>query len=109
MESLTVSVIIGIVLIIIGISNMRGDISSLHSYHRQRVKEEDRVPFGKKVGLGTIIIGGTVILNACLAFGAKKTDHPALQTLGTVILPIGLIAGLIFIIYAMMKYNKGIF
>ena len=109
MDSLLISVIVGVVLIIIGVSNMRGDISSLHSYHRQRVKEEDKIPFGKKVGLGSIIIGGTVTLKACLQFAAKAMDIPALQTLGTVIQLIGLIAGLVLIIYAMMKYNKGIF
>lgn len=50
------SFIVGVVCIVLGISNMRGNISSLHSYHRKRVSEEDRVPLGKKVGLGTILV-----------------------------------------------------
>ena len=52
-----VTFLVGVVCIVLGISNMRGNISSLHSYHRSRVSEEDRIPFGKQVGLGTIIVG----------------------------------------------------
>ena len=44
-------VFLGIVCIVIGIFNARGDISTLHSYHRKRVSEEDRIPFGKKLVL----------------------------------------------------------
>lgn len=51
MPAFIVTFIIGVVCIILGISNMRGNISSLHSYHRHRVSEEDRIPFGKKGGL----------------------------------------------------------
>ena len=87
-------VILGIIIIIIGIMNMKGNISTLHSYHRKRVKEEDRLPFARLVGLGTIIIGGCLIVSSFL---------------GETILIIGLIIGLIPIVYAMFKYNKGIF
>jgi hypothetical protein len=40
-----VTFLVGVVCIVLGISNMRGNISSLHSYHRSRVSEEDRSPF----------------------------------------------------------------
>ena len=64
MSGFVVSFLVGIVCIVLGISNMRGNISSLHSYHTHRVSEEDRIPFGKMVGLGTIIVGaGIMILN----------------------------------------------
>ena len=57
-----VTLLVGIVCIVLGISNIRGNISSLHSYHRYRVSEEDRIPFGKQVGLGTIIVGIGIII-----------------------------------------------
>ena len=88
------SLVLGIIIIIIGIMNMKGNISTLHSYHRKRVKEEDRLPFGRLVGFGTIIIGISLIIYSFL---------------GETILIIGLIIGLIIITYAMFKYNKGIF
>ncbi len=54
--------ILGIIISILGISNMKGNISSLHWYHRQRVSPDDVMPFGKRVGLGTLIIGIAIIV-----------------------------------------------
>ena len=44
------AIALGIVCILIGLSNRKGNIETLHSYHRSRVSEEDRIPFGKEVG-----------------------------------------------------------
>ena len=109
MDSLLVSIVIGIVVIVIGVLNMKGNLSSLHWYHRNNIQEEDKIPYGKKVGLGTIIIGGTVILSACLEFASSKMNTQALKTVSTVILVIGLVVGFILIFRAMLKYNKCIF
>ena len=92
---------VGLVLIIIGILNIKGNISLLHSYHRKRVKEEDVVPFGRKIGIGTIIIGCTVI--------AAGISGLFFENITNIILIAGFIPGFIFIIYALLKYNKGIF
>ena len=102
MEEFMIQIIIGLVLIIIGIFNMKGNISMLHSYHRKRVKKEDVIPFGKKVGIGSIIIGITIILAGIFTI-LNYTN------ISNVILVIGLVTGLIIIFYAMFKYNKGIF
>ena len=109
MAAVILTVLIGIVCIVIGISNRKGNISSLHSYHRSRVSEEDRIPFGKKVGLGTILIGcGIIAFGICTAI-AILTDRSVLTTIGTVILFAGLIVGLWISFAAMLKYNHGIF
>lgn len=102
MGEFIIQIIIGLVLIIIGIFNMKGNISLLHSYHRKRVKKEDIIPFGKKVGIGSIIIGITIIIAGLFAI-LNYTN------ISNVILVIGLVVGFIFIFYAMFKYNKGIF
>lgn len=109
MDSLIIPVIVGLVVIIFGVQNMRGNISTLHRYHRKRVSEENRIPFGRKVGLGSIIVGCSVILKACFQFVAEKQNILLLNTLGTVILIVGLATGFAIIIYAMIKYNKGLF
>ena len=100
---------LGILCIVIGISNMRGNISSLHAYHRHRVSEEDRIPFGKAVGLGTIIIGAAIMVFSILSAVTLYTGKQVYITIGTVILIAGLIAGLVMSFHAMIKYNKGIF
>ena len=50
--SLIVTIIVGIALIIIGVLNTKGNVSMLHSYHTKIVKEEDKIPFGRRVGCG---------------------------------------------------------
>ena len=104
-----ISAIIGVVCIIIGISNRKGNISLLHSYHRKRVSEEDRLTFGKMVGLGMIIIGIALIIMGVLSFIANSLQESIYSIIGTVILIVGLAVGSGISFYAMIKYNKGIF
>ena len=103
------TLIVGIVCIAIGISNMRGNISSIHSYHRNRVSEENRLPFGKRVGLGTVIVGASVCLFSVLSAITLKTSNQVFLTVGGVILGAGLVIGLLISFLAMIKYNGGIF
>jgi small-conductance mechanosensitive channel len=101
--------IIGIICIILGIVNMRGNISSLHSYHRRRVSPENALPFGRLVGLGTIIIGIAIIMYGTLSTLALLLEKELLSTVGMVVMGIGLVVGLLISFYAMEKYNGGIF
>ena len=109
MTAFIVPFIVGIVCIFLGTSNMRGNISSLHSYHRHRVSEDDRLPFGKKVGLGTIIIGISIMMCSILSAVTLYTENQVFISVGYVILAIGIVVGLIITFWAMIKYNKGIF
>ena len=104
-----VTFLVGVVCIVLGISNMRGNISSLHSYHRSRVSEEDRIPFGKQVGLGIIIVGIGIIVFSVLSSATLYTENDIFILVGTAILIIGIILGLVISFRAMIKYNKGIF
>ena len=104
-----VTFLVGVVCIVLGNSNMRGNISSLHSYHRSRVSEEDRIPFGKQVGLGTIIVGIGIIVFSVLSSVTLYTENDIFILVGTAVLIIGIILGLVISFRAMIKYNKGIF
>ena len=109
MASNIVAFLVGVVCIVIGISNMRGNISTLHSYHRHRVSEEDRIPFGKQVGWGTIIVGIGISIFSVLSTVTLYTENNIFILIGTVVLIVGIIVGLIMSFKAMIKYNKGIF
>ena len=100
---------LGILISILGIINMTGKISSLHWYHRQRVTEENRKPFGKLVGLGTLIIGIAMVIFGIMFFIFEKTQIEALVVVGVVELIASIVAGMIVSFYAMKKYNGGIF
>ncbi len=101
--------LVGVVCVVLGISNTRGNISSLHSYHRSRVAEQDILPFGKKVGLGTIIIGCAIMAFSVLSAVTLYTENQTFFLIGTAVLIIGLVIGAVISFRAMIKYNKGIF
>ena len=73
-----------------------------NSYLLTFVKKEDIIPFGKKVGIGSIIIGITIILAG--VFTILNYTH-----ISNVVLSIGITMGITIIFYAMFRYNKGIF
>ena len=104
-----VAFLVGVMCVAIGISNMKGNISMLHSYHRKRVTEEDRIPFGRTVGIGMIIIGISIIIQSGLFIANLYTENKIFLLIGNIVLAVGLLAGLIISFYAMIKYNKGIF
>lgn len=109
MEAFITTGLLGAILIALGIMNMKGNISSLHWYHRQRVAEEDRKPFGKLVGLGTLIIGIALVISGILFWISEATATELWMIIGCAFTVVGIVVGLVLSFYAMIKYNKGIF
>ena len=109
MTSLLTTLIVGVIVIVLGVVNMTGNISSLHSYHRHKVSEENRKPFGRMVGIGTVLVGIGIILEGIMMFLAEKLQNGTLVTVGTVLFPAFLLPGIIIMVVAMKKYNGGIF
>lgn len=109
MTAYIVTAIVGVICILLGISNMKGNISTIHSYHRHRVSEEDRVPFGRLVGLGTILCGSSVSVFSIFSAIHLHTENTIFLWIGSGVLILGLLTGLAISFFAMIKYNKGIF
>ena len=109
MTETIITLAIGALICFLGIRNMMGDISSLHSYHRKRVKEADVKPFGRRVGLGTFICGLGVLIMSLCTYLATLLVNETLVLVGTVALIVGLVIGCIISFSAMIKYNGGIF
>lgn len=99
----------GLLIVIMGVINMMGNLSPLHSYHYKRVKETDRKTFGRLVGIGTSLIGVSVIGYGVCFLLMEQTGSEDWVLGGIAGLLIGIFAGLGVTLYAMMKYNKGIF
>ena len=103
------AIVIGMICIVLGALNMQGHIVSIHRHHRQRVSEADRIPFGKKVGLGTVICGGGLMLYGELSAISYYAANPIIGLVATGILIAALAVGIGIMLWAMIKYNKGIF
>ena len=96
-----VLLILGVFISVMGIVNIKGNISTIHSYNRRKVKEEDIPKYGKAVGTGTLIIGVSLVLGFIVSFWSEEMiayiTNPAV------------VVGLGFMLYGQFKYNKGIF
>lgn len=92
----------GVICIVLGSFNMKGNIATIHWYNRRKVSQEDQMPYCRLVGLGTIVIGAAMIISALLQ-AVVGTE------VGTAMVLPGLLIGLVLILYAQIKYNKGLF
>lgn len=93
---------IGGIISALGIFNLRGNISSIHWYNRRRVAKEHQLPYCRCMGFGTLIMGASMI-------SAGFVQAVLNPEIGAIVLVIGIIIGLVLILYAQFKYNKGIF
>ncbi|MDE7300525.1 MAG: DUF3784 domain-containing protein [Lachnospiraceae bacterium] len=91
---------IGILFIFLGISLWKKEkISLLHSYHYDKVREEDKKAFCAISGIGVFIIGIALLLTGIIV---GITD----SMLGLLVFAIGFVIGLSMLIYAGLRYNR---
>ena len=94
--------LVGVILILLGRTNMKGDISTIHWYNRTRVREKDVPKYGRLMGLGCVVMGAALLIAGVLQFAA-----PAELVAGVIL--IGVAAGLSLMLYAQFRYNRGLF
>lgn len=102
MSEIIALIIVGVALIVMGIINIRGNISTLHWYHRKRVAESDIPAMGKIVGTGSVITGVSILLTGIISCFVQS------QYLFIIVI-IGMALGLPIMLYGIIKYNKGLF
>ena len=93
---------LGIVFILLGIFNMCGNIGSIHWYNRRKVTKENQKAYCLVMGLGTLIIGITLIA-ATIVQVLAGVEQGAFVILG------GVVVGFALMLFAQFKYNKGLF
>ena len=109
MGAFIVSFLVGALCMVLGIVNFKGNISTLHEYHRSRVSAEDRIPFGRKVGLGIITIGVGIMAFSVLGTVTLYTRKDLFILIGTAWMLASIVIGTAISFAAMKKYNKGVF
>ena len=95
-------IVFGAVFIILGSFNMRGNIATIHWYNRRKVSKENQLPYCRLVGSGTIVIGAAMLLSALL-------QALAMELVGSSVILFGIVIGLVLILIAQFKYNRGLF
>ena len=93
---------LGFVFILLGIFNMCGNIGSIHWYNRRKVTKENQKAYCLVMGLGTLIIGITLIATTIVQV-LVGVEQGAFVILG------GVVIGFSLMLYAQFKYNKGLF
>ena len=84
---------LGAIISSLGIFNLRGNIGSIHWYNRRKVTKENQLPYCRCVGLGTLIVGLSMILSGIVqAFAGIEV--------GGIIIIVGFMVGLSLIVYA---------
>ena len=93
---------LGAIIAALGIFNLRGNIASIHWYNRRKVTKENQLPYCRCVGLGTLIVGLSMIISGIVqaVVGIEA---------GGMIIIVACMVGFSLIVYAQFKYNKGIF
>ena len=83
-------------------AHFKGNVSLVHSYHKRKIKQENLMSYSKTMGVGMLICGLGCLMNLL-----ARLFH--LFILGKIGVVIGLVVGIVMMIYAQMKYNHGIF
>lgn len=93
---------LGVMLILLGAFNLRGNIATIHWYNRRKVSKEDQLPYCRLHGFGTLVIGTSMVISAVVQ---------ALVSIeaGSWIILAGIVIGLALMLTAQFKYNKGLF
>ena len=78
------------------------NIGSIHWYNRRKVTKENQKAYCLVMGLGTLIIGVTLIA-ATIVQVLVGVEQGAFVILG------GVVIGFALMLYAQFKYNKGLF
>ena len=95
-------IFLGLILIVIGIFNCKGNISTIHWYNRRKVSEEDRPAYAKWMGLGTILCGAGLMAGGIFQYFAP-------EGIWSIPVVVGLVIGLGLMLYAQLKFNHGLF
>ena len=92
---------LGVICALHGIFNMCGNISTVHWYNRRKVTKENQKAYCMFVGLGKLIVGVAIIAGAVIqALGYLAASGLAIG--------VGVLIGLVLILYAQFKYNRGL-
>ena len=96
----------GISFVWLGSRISRGEISLIHDYHRQNVKEEEKAAYGKAFSKG--MFGMAASMNGSGVAALFGDSRPVMIT-SLAILFLGFAVSIAVLLRAQKKYNGGLF
>ncbi len=96
-----IALVIGILLLFLGLMNLRGNISTTHQHKRTHDKKEKKGKYNKLMGCASLIMGLGIIIPAILRI-IFQSEYLDAITLVTSIISLALIC------YAQFKRSKGL-
>lgn len=100
MHDLTI-LLSGILISVVGIINLRGNVSTIRYRHRRKVREEDLPKYARAIGTGNLITGVALILSSFPELWDESTKSSIL------LLAVSIDFG--FVLYGQLKYNHRFF
>lgn len=95
-------VALGVMFVVLGAFNLKGNIATIHWYNRRKVTKENQLPYCRLMGWGTLTIGGGLIVSALISSLISVE-------LGAFITLFAVAVGFVLMLIAQFKYNKGLF
>lgn len=92
-----ISIGLGICCIFLGKNIYKGDLSSIHSYNRDKVINIK--DYGRSTGVAVVLVG----IGICLLSISQIVENSFLDTISKGVI----IFGVIIMLYAQLKYNRG--
>ncbi len=98
--------LIAILFLYLAVNVKNGKTSLIKSYHQEKVKEEDKLAYGKAFSKGLFGIAITLFLSGVIPFfvGAKQS-----ALLSLIVVFGGMIISFFIIVRVQKKYNGGMF
>ena len=93
---------LGMICMVLGAFNLKGNIASIHWYTRRKVSKDDQLPYCRTMGWGTILVGAAILLSSLVQVLWS-------ELIGGVVALLGVLVGFVLMLYAQFKYNKGLF
>ncbi|KAE9630678.1 MAG: hypothetical protein PWP07_1418 [Epulopiscium sp.] len=101
-----IMMIAAVLLLICGIAIQKGNTDLIHDYHRSKVKESDRLEYGKAFAKGIYLLAFTLLLSGSVTLIGEDT---AIVVISVAVLLIGMLISFMVLGKVQKKFNGGWF
>ena len=98
-----VLIAVSLLIAVIGVTVYRGRTGLIHDYHQEKVKEENRLSYGRAVGRGLLCMAAVLFVGGLLPLFSEA--EWILKTVRGIVI-FGILLSVLLLIMAQKKYNR---